>query len=65
MSVSYTHLFTGKVTILVTGPLTNIALALHINRNFLREVKELIVLGGTYQGRFNPMYWRRLEEVKI
>nr|BAN21453.1 inosine-uridine preferring nucleoside hydrolase [Riptortus pedestris] len=40
----------GEITILCIGPLTNIALALHIYPRLLEDVKEVVILGGSYQG---------------
>jgi inosine-uridine nucleoside N-ribohydrolase len=40
----------GQVTVLALGPLTNIAIALHLYPNFVRNLYELVVLGGSYQG---------------
>ncbi|KAK9510990.1 hypothetical protein O3M35_005652 [Rhynocoris fuscipes] len=43
----------GSITIVSIGPLTNIALASHINKNFFKQVKRLIILGGSYKGQGN------------
>lgn len=40
----------GEVTVLVTGPLTNIALAAHLNPKFMEQVKEIVLMGGSYLG---------------
>ena len=36
----------GQVTILALGPLTNIAMAMRIEPNFARSVKQLVIMGG-------------------
>lgn len=36
----------GEVTILALGPLTNIALAMRMDRDFARHVKQLVIMGG-------------------
>lgn len=36
----------GQVTILALGPLTNIALAMRMETNFARNVKQLVIMGG-------------------
>ncbi len=36
----------GQVTILALGPLTNIAIAIRMEPNFVRNVKELVIMGG-------------------
>ncbi|NQU07746.1 MAG: nucleoside hydrolase [Candidatus Abyssubacteria bacterium] len=38
----------GELTIVTLGPLTNIALALTIDRRLTRRVKEIIAMGGAY-----------------
>lgn len=43
----------GKVSVLCTGPLTNIALAIHLYPRFMEDVKEMVVLGGSYKGGGN------------
>ncbi|XP_014275082.1 uncharacterized protein [Halyomorpha halys] len=43
----------GKISVLCTGPLTNIALAIHLYPKFLEDVKEMVVLGGSYKGGGN------------
>ncbi|CAH1406781.1 unnamed protein product [Nezara viridula] len=43
----------GKVSVLCTGPLTNIALAIHLYPKFLEEIKEMVVFGGSYRGGGN------------
>lgn len=36
----------GQVTILAIGPLTNIAMAMRMNVNFARSVKQVVIMGG-------------------
>ncbi len=36
----------GQVTILAIGPLTNIAMAMRMESNFARNVKQLVIMGG-------------------
>jgi purine nucleosidase len=36
----------GQVTILAIGPLTNIAMAMRMEPNFARSVKQLVIMGG-------------------
>jgi inosine-uridine nucleoside N-ribohydrolase len=40
----------GEITLVALGPLTNIALAMKLNKNFERNVKNLIVMGGNKDG---------------
>lgn len=44
------HKFPGEVSIIATGPLTNIALAQSLDPEFARLAKELVYVGGS----FNP-----------
>ncbi|MEO5897499.1 MAG: nucleoside hydrolase [Vicinamibacterales bacterium] len=36
----------GQVTILAIGPLTNLAMAMRMNVNFAKNVKQLVIMGG-------------------
>lgn len=36
----------GQITILAIGPLTNIAMAMRLEPNFARNVKQLVIMGG-------------------
>lgn len=36
----------GQITILAIGPLTNIAMAMRMETNFARNVKQLVIMGG-------------------
>lgn len=40
----------GRVTVVCIGPLTNLALALHIYPRLLEDVKNVVILGGSYLG---------------
>ncbi len=40
----------GQITIVTLGPLTNIALAMKLNKSFERNVKNLVIMGGTMEG---------------
>ena len=42
--------FPGEVSIIATGPLTNLALAIRLDPDFAKNAKELIYMGGS----FNP-----------
>jgi inosine-uridine nucleoside N-ribohydrolase len=43
----------GEVTLLCLGPLTNVALALRLDPKFLTKLKNLVVLGGSVEGKYN------------
>lgn len=47
--------FAGEVTIFCTGPLTNIALAIRIYPQFVRDVKQIYVLGGSVYSKQFPL----------
>ena len=42
--------FSGKYSILCTGPLTNIALAIHLYPRLLSDIRRMVILGGAYKG---------------
>ncbi|KAJ7527277.1 hypothetical protein O6H91_16G046200 [Diphasiastrum complanatum] len=48
--------FPGEVTVVALGPLTNIAKALELDRDFPKKVREIFVLGGAFfvNGNINP-----------
>lgn len=39
------------VSVISVGPLTNLALALKLNRNFGNNIKDVWIMGGNYTGR--------------
>lgn len=43
----------GKVSVVAIGPLTNIAMAVAKDREFVRNVKSLYIMGGSNNGRGN------------
>lgn len=43
----------GALTLVALGPLTNVALAQRLDSTFLSNLKELVIMGGTYEGRGN------------
>jgi purine nucleosidase len=42
-----------ELTLLTLGPLTNVALAIHLEPHFLKNLKRLVVMGGAIDGRGN------------
>jgi purine nucleosidase len=65
------HQFTGEVTLVMLGPLTNVAVALRQDPSIAQAVSECVVMGGTGQGRGNitPVgeynFWADPEAAKI
>lgn len=49
--IAYADEFDGELTIVATGPLTNIAMALSLRPRIVHQVRRLVVMGGSY---FNP-----------
>jgi purine nucleosidase len=43
----------GQITLLTLGPLTNIALAIRLDPDFLKNIKRLVIMGGAVDGRGN------------
>ena len=43
-------IITGEITIVTLGPLTNIALAMKLNKSFEAKVKNFVVMGGNMEG---------------
>lgn len=43
----------GALTLVALGPLTNVALAQRLDTTFLSNLKELVIMGGTFEGRGN------------
>ncbi|XP_031494556.1 probable uridine nucleosidase 2 isoform X2 [Nymphaea colorata] len=54
--VSNANLYPGQVTVVALGPLTNIALAMQLDPEFPRKVRQIILLGGAFSvnGNVNP-----------
>ncbi|QDP94928.1 nucleoside hydrolase [Microlunatus elymi] len=40
----------GEITLVAVGPLTNVALALRLHRDFARSLKSLVIMGGVFDG---------------
>ncbi|KAG8295834.1 uncharacterized protein C1683.06c-like [Homalodisca vitripennis] len=49
----HVKLYPGEITLITIGPLTNVAIALHLNPNLLQQLKKIIVLGGSISGNGN------------
>ncbi|XP_059446158.1 probable uridine nucleosidase 2 [Corylus avellana] len=49
-------LYPGKITVVALGPLTNIALAIQQDPSFLKNIGQIVVLGGAFgvNGNVNP-----------
>lgn len=54
--VQQASLYPGKVTVVALGPLTNIALAIQSDPAFVKNIGQIVVLGGafTVNGNVNP-----------
>ncbi|CAH9128513.1 unnamed protein product [Cuscuta epithymum] len=54
--IHQTQLYPGKVTVVALGPLTNIALAIQKDSAFVKNVGQIVVLGGAFavNGNVNP-----------
>ncbi|MCB9450416.1 MAG: nucleoside hydrolase [Anaerolineaceae bacterium] len=45
----------GDITVVTTGPMTNLAMAIRLNPDILPKIKEIVLMGGTYQlGNVTP-----------
>ncbi|MCD8884560.1 nucleoside hydrolase [Mammaliicoccus sciuri] len=45
----------GDITLVPTGPLTNIALAMKLEPSITSKIKEIVLMGGAYgNGNFTP-----------
>lgn len=45
----------GDITLVATGPLTNLAMAMRMNPNIVEKIKEIVIMGGSYQlGNVTP-----------
>lgn len=45
--------FPGEITLIALAPLTNIAVALRLDPDFGRKLKEMVIMGGNIEGRGN------------
>ncbi|THF96270.1 hypothetical protein TEA_018168 [Camellia sinensis var. sinensis] len=54
--VQKANLYPGKVTVVALGPLTNIALAIQLDPAFVKNIGQIVVLGGAFavNGSVNP-----------
>ncbi|KAB1218186.1 putative uridine nucleosidase 2 [Morella rubra] len=54
--IEQANLYPGKVTVVALGPLTNIALAIQQDPAFLKNIGQIVVLGGSFSvnGNVNP-----------
>ncbi|KAK4387871.1 putative uridine nucleosidase 2 [Sesamum angolense] len=54
--IEQTSLYPGKVTVVALGPLTNIALAIQADPAFIKNVGQILLLGGAFSvnGNVNP-----------
>ncbi|XP_020548649.1 probable uridine nucleosidase 2 isoform X2 [Sesamum indicum] len=54
--IQQTSLYPGKVTVVALGPLTNIALAIQADPAFIKNVGQIVLLGGAFSvnGNVNP-----------
>ena len=44
--------FAGEYTVVAMGPLTNIALALHLDPELGHKIKDLYAMGGSANGKW-------------
>nr|KJB77094.1 hypothetical protein B456_012G120100 [Gossypium raimondii] len=54
--VEQANLYPGKVTVVALGPLTNIALAIQQDSSFVKNIGQIVLLGGAFavNGNVNP-----------
>ncbi|CAK7325009.1 unnamed protein product [Dovyalis caffra] len=54
--VKQAKLHPGKVTVVALGPLTNIALAIELDPEFCKNIRQIVLLGGAFSvnGNVNP-----------
>lgn len=45
------------ISVMAVGPLTNLALAIKLNKNFGDNIKDVWIMGGNYTGRVNYYYY--------
>ncbi|WMT42310.1 nucleoside hydrolase [Paenibacillus sp. D2_2] len=55
--IEQARLYPGEVTLIATGPLTNVALALAKRPSLVHELKEIVIMGGAVQtyGNITPV----------
>ncbi|GMF14855.1 unnamed protein product [Phytophthora fragariaefolia] len=51
--IDLAHKYSGEMVIAAVGPLTNIALAILLDPDFMSDVKQLVVMGGLARGEGN------------
>ncbi|KAJ8577504.1 hypothetical protein ON010_g1702 [Phytophthora cinnamomi] len=51
--IDLAHKYSGELVIAAVGPLTNIALAIMLDPDFMSNVKQLVVMGGLSRGQGN------------
>ena len=54
----------GEVTLLCIGPLTNVALAIRLDPNFLTKLKNLVVMGGSVEDNCSAQIRKYLTSYK-
>lgn len=54
--IELVHKYPGEITILAIGPVTNIALAIHTDPSILKQIKNIVIMGGAihYPGNMTP-----------
>ncbi|KAH7414838.1 hypothetical protein KP509_14G013400 [Ceratopteris richardii] len=54
--VKMANMFPGEITVVALGPLTNIALAIEADPMFVKNIKQIVILGGAFfvNGNVNP-----------
>lgn len=55
----------GEVTLLCIGPLTNVALAIRLDPNFLTKLKNLVVMGGSVEGKCSAQNSKIPDQLQI
>lgn len=50
----------GQLTLVQLGPLTNLAIALLVDPDFTKDVKEIFVLGGNFRGKHPFLFLLRV-----
>ncbi|TMW59499.1 hypothetical protein Poli38472_004568 [Pythium oligandrum] len=51
--IDLSHRYPGELVVIALGPLTNVALAILVDPNFVANVKQFVVMGGTSRGEGN------------